>query len=149
MTPAATSCWATRPRTDHWRIEIEPIGAPATANPPADDAPPTPRHVLLLKNCAVTTSGDAYKYIELDGKRYSHIVDPQTGLGLTIRCSATIIAPACITADSLATTVNVLGPEKGLEFIAQIEGVEAYIEYADGDDIESVQSQGFANHLSP
>lgn len=137
------------PGREHWRIEIEPIGAGSAASPASEDAQPAPRHILLLKNCAVTTSGDAYKFIEIDGQRYSHIVDPQTGFGLTTRCSATIIAPDCITADSLATTVNVLGPQNGLAFIAQIEGAEAYVEYAAGDAIDSMQSQGFTKHLAP
>jgi thiamine biosynthesis lipoprotein len=133
------------PGREFWRVEIEPLSS-AEAQPAAD-APPHAPLTLLLKNCAVTTSGDAYKFIEIDGVRYSHIVDPRTGLGLTTRCSATLIAPDGITADSLATTVNVLGPERGLQLVSATEGVEAYIEYADGDDVRSVQSPEFAEHI--
>jgi thiamine biosynthesis lipoprotein len=136
------------PGRDHWRIEIEPLASSSVpteaASPPAA---PTPRLTLLLENCAVTTSGDAYKYIEFDGVRYSHIVDPKTGMGLTTRSSATIIAPDGITADSLATAVNALGPDRGLQLVSDTEGVEAYIEYADGDTIQSIQSDGFEVHL--
>ena len=136
------------PGRDFWRVEIEPLSsspASSAAQPTADT--PSPRLTLLLRNCAVTTSGDAYKFIEFDGVRYSHIVDPKTGFGLTTRCSATLIAPDCITADSLATTVNVLGRERGLQLANATEGVEAYIEFADDDEVHSVQSPGFAAHL--
>jgi thiamine biosynthesis lipoprotein len=49
--------------------------------------------------------------------RYSHIIDPRTGLGLTGRSSVTVVAPNGITSDSLATAVSVLGPERGLELV--------------------------------
>jgi len=97
------------PGREAWRIEIEPL---KNRGEGGGEAP-----TLLLRNCAVTTSGDAYKFVEIDGVRYSHIVDPKTGLGLTTPSSATVIAADCITADSLATAVNVLGPERGLELV--------------------------------
>jgi FAD:protein FMN transferase len=123
-----------------WRVEIEHLAA---TEPDADT-----RAVLYLKNCAVTTSGDAYKYVELDGVRYSHIVDPKTGLGVTRRSSATVIAPDCITADSVATAVSVLGPERGLELVAGIEGAAAYIEYAEGDEVLTRKSGNFDEYLA-
>ena len=54
-----------------WRIGVAPLEA--------KNGPPS--RYLTLANCAVTTSGDAWQYVELDGKRYSHILDPKTGLG--------------------------------------------------------------------
>lgn len=72
---------------------------------------------LLLAKQAVATSGDAERSVEIDGKRYSHIVDPQTGLGLTRRIQASVVDPDGATADALATALCVLGPEKGLAFI--------------------------------
>jgi thiamine biosynthesis lipoprotein len=89
-----------------WRISVAPLDA---------DGPPS-RH-LLVQHAAVTTSGDAFQFVEIDGVRYSHIVDPATGLGLTTRASVTIIAPTCLMADSHATAVCVLGPERGLAWI--------------------------------
>lgn len=82
---------------------------------------------LTLANCAVATSGDAYQYVVIDGRRYSHIVDPKTGLGLTQRSSVTVIARTGTTADSLASAVSVLGPAKGLAFAAGRQGVEASV----------------------
>ena len=76
-----------------------------------------PRQFLLLQDAAVSTSGDAEQYVEIGGKRYSHIVDPKTGIGLMGRSRVTVIAPNGTTSDSLATAVSVLGPEKGLALI--------------------------------
>jgi thiamine biosynthesis lipoprotein len=83
--------------------------------------------VLLLANCGVATSGDAYQFVEFDGKRYSHIVDPRTGLGVTTSSSATVVAPNCTVADALATAVSVLGPTKGIALIEQTAGAAALL----------------------
>ncbi len=90
-----------------WRIGIASLREPEAA----------PQHFAMLANCSISTSGDAYQFVELNGQRYSHIVDPNTGLGLTERCSVTVIATNGITADALATAVSVLGPERGLKLI--------------------------------
>ena len=62
----------------------------------------TPKN-LTTSNCAISTSGDIYQSITINNQRYSHVVDPATGLGLTQRISATIIAPNTTTSDALAT----------------------------------------------
>jgi FAD:protein FMN transferase len=72
---------------------------------------------LLLRNCGISTSGDAEQYIEIDGVRYSHIVSPDTGLGLTERIQVTIIASDATTTDGMATAVSVLGKEAGLRLV--------------------------------
>ncbi|MFM9963255.1 MAG: FAD:protein FMN transferase [Planctomycetaceae bacterium] len=95
------------PGATGWRIGIASLREPEAA----------PQHFAMLANCSISTSGDAYQFVEVGGQRYSHIVDPKTGLGLTERCSVTIIAPDGITADALATAVSVLGPERGLKLI--------------------------------
>jgi thiamine biosynthesis lipoprotein len=95
-----------------WTIEIAPIEAKKEG----------PRK-LVLANAAVSTSGDAEQFVEIGGKRYSHIVDPKTGLGLVGRMSATVVAPNGITADSLTKVVAVLGPKRGFEIIEQTKGV--------------------------
>jgi thiamine biosynthesis lipoprotein len=105
------------PGVQGWRIGIAPLEKPDAA----------PSRYLLLSNAAVTTSGDAFQFVEIGGQRYSHIVDPRTGLGLTDRSSVTVVARDCITADSLATAVSVLGPEKGLELIEATPGAAALI----------------------
>ncbi len=69
---------------------------------------------LTLANASVSTSGDTYRYLEWQGEKYSHIIDPRTGLGINHRGLTRIQAPTSTLADVLATTINVLGPEKGL-----------------------------------
>jgi len=94
------------PGKSGWKMGVAPLAA--------DDEP---SRVFLLANCASATSGDAYQHVVIDGQRYSHIVDPRTGLGLTQPSSVTVFAPTCMAADSLASAVSVLGPEKGFELI--------------------------------
>jgi thiamine biosynthesis lipoprotein len=69
---------------------------------------------LELKNCAVATSGDVYKYIRHNGKKYSHIIDPRTGYGVTSQRNVTVIAKDGATADWLATACSILPVEKAL-----------------------------------
>jgi thiamine biosynthesis lipoprotein len=99
-----------------------------------------PAFHLSLSRCGVATSGDMWQYVELGGKRYSHIVDPRTGLGLTDHCSVTVVAPDGITADGLSTAVSVLGPAKGLELVDQTPGASAYLVRAPEGRTETHQS---------
>lgn len=68
---------------------------------------------LQLANRSVSTSGDMYQFIELDGIRYSHIIHPKTGCGLTHRIACSVIAADTTTSDALATALCILGPEAG------------------------------------
>jgi thiamine biosynthesis lipoprotein len=99
-----------------WRVGIAPLG---------DTAPPS--EFIGLKNAAVSTSGDAWQFVEIGGRRYSHIVDPRTGIGLTDRSSVTVVAPNDTAADALATAVSVQGPEAGIRLIEQMPGAAALI----------------------
>ena len=82
----------------------------------------------------ITTAGDAAQGVEINGKRYSHIVDPQTGLGLTESYGVTVLAPKCIDADSLDTAISVLGPVRGMKLIAETPGTDVIImRYVDGE----------------
>lgn len=73
--------------------------------------------VLLLRNAGVSTSGDTEQFVEIAGRRFSHIVDPRTGLGLTNRVQATVIAECATRSDALATAVCILGTEAGQRMI--------------------------------
>lgn len=86
-----------------------------------------PTEFWTLANCGIANSGDMYQYVEIGGKRYSHIVDPKTGLGLTDRLSVSVIAPTAADADALASAFSVLGPEKGLRLAESLEGVQTLI----------------------
>lgn len=76
----------------------------------------TPSSTKNLVNCAVSTSGDLHQSIEIEGVRYAHLIDPQTGLGLSTRKAATVIAPLAVQTDPLATAACLhLEPEKLLK----------------------------------
>jgi thiamine biosynthesis lipoprotein len=78
---------------------------------------------LRLANGAVATSGDLEQFVEIGGVRYAHIVDPRTGVGLTRRTAATVVAGRGGLADALASAACVLGPE-GVELLTgRFEGV--------------------------
>jgi thiamine biosynthesis lipoprotein len=72
------------------------------------------QRTLIIKNCGITTSGATYRYMEINGVRYSHILDPRTGWGLTHRILVTVQAPDATTADAWATALSVSG-KRGLE----------------------------------
>lgn len=68
---------------------------------------------FILANRAVSTSGDANQFVEIGGHRYSHIVSPFTGLGLTPSIQATVVAKRAVESDAFATALCVLGHGKG------------------------------------
>jgi FAD:protein FMN transferase len=82
-----------------------------------------PKEFVWLKNMCVSTAGDAFQFVEIGGKRYSHLVDPKTGLGITRRVSVTVIAPTGLISDGLDSAAAILGPEKGLKLIETTPGV--------------------------
>ncbi|MFK8161098.1 MAG: FAD:protein FMN transferase, partial [Lewinella sp.] len=59
------------------------------------------------ENTAVATSGDTYRFLEKEGIRYSHIIDPRTGVGTQGRQPVTVFGPSGMIADGLASTVSV------------------------------------------
>jgi thiamine biosynthesis lipoprotein len=107
------------PHKPGWKIEIPNYDDPVERRAPRVESPSISTNYLLLKNCALSTSGDIFQFVEIDGKRYSHVVDPKTGYGLTDRSLATVIAKNGLTADSLETTISLLGPERGLQLARQ------------------------------
>jgi thiamine biosynthesis lipoprotein len=112
-----------------WTIELEsPAGASTR---------------IALSNCGFATSGDLYQFVELDGVRYSHIVDPRTGIGLTHSARVTVIAPDATTADSLSTALSVLEAEKGIAILEQHRGAEARIVWRADEGFRRVESDGF------
>ncbi len=117
------------PGEEGWRVGV----APLQPNQP-------PSRVLALSNLGVATSGDAWQYVEIDGNRYSHIVDPRTGLGLTRRSSVTVVAPTGQTADGLASAVSVLGPEAGIRLVEQYDQTACRIVVVQDDTVHTHHS---------
>ena len=104
-----------------------------------------PARIVFLSRAALATSGDVFQHLDLDGRRYSHIIDPKTGLGLTDHSLVTVIAPDCITADSLATAVSVLGPKRGLRLIEETRGASVRIVCRPENQFEVHVSRGFGS----
>jgi thiamine biosynthesis lipoprotein len=126
------------PDAEGWRIGIAPLADPDSK----------PSRYLLLHDAGVSTSGDAEQYVEIGGKRYSHIVDPKTGIGLVGRMSVTVVARNDTTADSLTKVVAVLGPERGLRIIEETDGAAAlYFRLTDTGE-ESLASKRFPQLLT-
>jgi len=125
------------------RALIEAGGDIVVGDPPpgrkgwlVDIAATAPQVRSVLLSCkAISTSGDTEQYVEFEGRRYSHIVDPRTGLGLTSRIAATVIAPDGITSDSLATAACVLGEEKGRALVQSVPGTQIYIRQMPSDSL--------------
>ena len=87
---------------------------------------------LPLENNAVVTSGDYEKYVEFNGVRYAHIINPKTGYPTKDIISVTVFAPKAELADALATSVFVLGKDVGINRINQLPQVECIIIDSDG-----------------
>jgi len=100
-----------------WRITLAGLD-------PASEAPGSP---LLLARRGVSTSGDTEQWVEIEGRRYSHIVDPRTGLGVQGRSVAIVVAPSATTSDMLATAASVLGPGEGLELVEGVPGAAGLV----------------------
>ncbi|MEY2409597.1 MAG: FAD:protein transferase [Verrucomicrobiota bacterium] len=117
-----------------WRIELAPLDA--------SNAPPA--RFVSLTHAALATSGDLFQRLEIDGKRYSHILDPHTCIGLTDHSLATVIAPDCMTADSLTKVVSVMGPQKGIPLVEQTPHAAARVVRVPAGRIETEESRGFS-----
>ncbi len=105
---------------------------------PTTDSPPA--RYLALARVAVDTSGDAFQYVEIGGRRYSHIVDPRTGMGLTDGSKVTVVAPNGLTGDPLTKVVAVLGPQRGLKVIEETPGAAAWLLRAPAGKVETFES---------
>jgi thiamine biosynthesis lipoprotein len=116
---------------------------------PLEDPDSKPTRALVLKDAAVSTSGDTEQYVEIGGKRYSHIVDPKTGIGLVGRQSVTVTARRGIDADSLTKVVSVLGPKRGFTILDALEGVEAFVVYKTDKGLETFTSKHFPKIHQP
>ena len=128
------------PGADAWTIEVD-------ARVDEDGAG---REMLTLVNAAVTTSGDAFQAVEIDGTRYSHVVDPRTGLGVAGPAAVTVIAADCTTADAVATAASVLGAEAGLAFVEAVPGAAArFVSSSDGERREARSTRWPAQLAQP
>ncbi len=108
--------WGTQPNGQPWTIGIADPNAARQAF-----------SYLELSNISVATSGNYEKFAMIDGKRYSHTIDPKTGIPVTGIKSVTIIAPKAELADAMATPVMIMGIKVGLDMINQVNGLGCII----------------------
>jgi FAD:protein FMN transferase len=110
-----------------WRIGIDALAAP-----------------LVLTHAAVSTSGSSEQHLDAGGKRYSHIIDPKTGMGLSADTTVTVVARHGIDADAAATAISVLGRDSALAFLRRRPDLAALIAAKENSgDYECVASPGF------
>ncbi|GGW34540.1 FAD:protein FMN transferase [Arenibacter certesii] len=102
---------------------------------------------LKLKNQAVATSGDLYQYFNIDGNRYSHIVDPKTGRAITNNIQVTTIAPNGTMADAYASALSVLGIEKSKYLLKTTPGLEAILVADIPEAYQKWNTAGFLDYI--
>ena len=113
--------WGMQPDGKEWTVGI--------ANP---NAAGQIFSYLSISGMAVATSGNYEKYVMIGGKKYSHTIDPRTGLPVTGIKSVTIITTNAEIADAMATPVMIMGIRTGLDMINQMKNIEAIV--IDDDD---------------
>lgn len=102
--------------------------------------------LLPINNSAVVTSGNYEKFVNFNGIRYSHIIDPRTGYPSSGIISVTVFAPKAELADALATSVFVMGKDTGLDRINQLPNIECIIIDDKGNIIKSKNIEIENNH---
>lgn len=105
--------------------------------------PNTPPRTILLHNAGVSTSGDTEQNVEINGVRYSHIVDPVTGLGLTNRIQVTVIGPNATITDGLDTPLDIMGVERALALVDSHRELAALIVTKDDSGTHTFPSRQF------
>jgi FAD:protein FMN transferase len=116
-----------------WRIRIHSESPAATAIPP----------ILELTNAAVSTSGGSEQHLDADGRRYSHVIDPASRMGLVDDLTVTVIARHGLDADGLDTAIGLLGPERGLALIESRPGAAALLIQRSSAGVTVRTSPGF------
>jgi thiamine biosynthesis lipoprotein len=86
---------------------------------------------LILRDEAVATSGNYENFVEIEGKRYGHIIDPRTGQPVSAVLSVTVVAPTGLASDALSTGLFVLGPDDARTVVETLPGIAALFALAD------------------
>ncbi len=111
------------PGKAYWRVAVQDLAHPQG----------WPAAYVKLRNSSISTSGDTERFIIIDGVRYSHVIDPHTGLGLRRRIGVTVLSPDGTTSDWLTKPASVLGPEAGLALIDATPGAAGRVVIIDED----------------
>src|SRR5262245_27292850 len=119
------------------------------ADPKADAENDEPLARLSIRNRAVATSGNYRRGVEINGRWYSHIVDPRTALPVDHVISATVVAPQAADAGALATAFCVLSPDESLRLAASLPEVECLLITKNGERVESEGWRALEAPLAP
>ena len=120
----------------HWKIGID---KPMIGTVPGEQI----YSVVSVSNQAMATSGNYRNFKEYDNVTYSHIINPRTGRPTQSNiASVTVVAPNCMDADALATALNVMEVEEGLELVESLDGFEAFWIIKENEELRSVPSSG-------
>jgi FAD:protein FMN transferase len=102
---------------------------------------------LNLTGKTVTTSGDMFQFVEIDGQRYSHIINPKTGLGAVDQIQATVVSGKGTYADAFASVLTLMDPEDGIRLINSLDDTEAVIYMNTEEGIREWMTDGFRNYV--
>ena len=120
----------------HWKIGID---KPMIGTVPGEQI----YSVVSISNQAMATSGNYRNFKEYENVPYSHIINPRTGRPTQSNiASVTVVAPNCMDADALATALNVMEVEEGLELVESLDGFEAFWIIKENEELRSVYSSG-------
>lgn len=92
-----------------------------------NDIEPGSKSAQFFSNCAVSSSGDTEQFVVIGGKKYSHVVNPRTGLALSQGVQTTVIAKNGITSDSISTAVTLVDPNRRALLLRAYPGTKAYV----------------------
>jgi len=121
------------PGKDGWTIHLHPFGASSDEG----------AFEVSLANQGVSTSGDTYQFVEIEGKRYSHIINPRTGIGIPAGTAVTVIAPTSTLADPIATALCVAGPDQAASISDLFSEIHYLVTLQTGDQISTIKSPNF------
>ena len=108
------------PDSDGWRVVVPDL---LVSGPDGAKAPLS----FVASNSAASVSGDVYRYVEINGARYAHVIDPRTGMGVTERRVACVRARHGVDTDPLATAGLVLDEDRWRAALARLPGAEGYV----------------------
>lgn len=124
------------PDRDAWIVDLEPLGSGK------------PKVSVKLVNASVSTSGDLFQFVEIGGIRYSHLIDPRTGLGLIGFSRATVIAKHGWQADALTKGASLLAPAEAVKLIDEVDGAAMFLatKSSEGAKEAKTESKRFASY---
>jgi FAD:protein FMN transferase len=102
---------------------------------------------LNITGKAVTTSGHQYQFVEIEGIKYSHIINPFTGIGITDGSQVSVIAGNGMDADAFASALSVMEFDDAIEFVKNKPGLEALIQKVSSGDAQIWKSDGFNTYI--